>query len=109
VRTETQDVVDLSDVVVVTGRVDVSTVAALRETLHAAVDRSAGQLVIDVAGVGTIDATGLAMLVGTQRRAHARGHDLVLRDVPVRMARLLRATRLDRVLRSEVAVPVGAV
>lgn len=99
----------LDDTVVLTGRVDASTVAALRETLHAAVDRSEGRLVIDVAGVSSIDAIGLGMLVGTQRRANRLGREIVLRDVPVRMARLLKVTRLDRVLRAEAAVPVGAV
>ncbi len=94
--------------VVVAGRVDVSTVGVLRDRLHAAVDRSEGTIVIDVAGVDTIDATGLGMLIGTQRRANALGHHLVLRDVPARMARLLKVTRLDRVLRAEAAVPVGA-
>lgn len=106
-RQKAERVVDLRDVVVVTGRVDASTVAMLRETLHAAVDGSDGQVVIDVAGVDTIDATGLGMLVGTQRRANERGLDLVLRDVPPRVARLLKVTHLDRVLRSEPAVPVG--
>ncbi|MGB9376738.1 MAG: STAS domain-containing protein [Mycobacteriales bacterium] len=94
--------------VVVTGRIDGSTVSALREILHAAVDRAEGRVVIDVSGVDTIDATGLGMLVGTHRRADALGHVVVLRDVPVRMAKLLRVTKVDRVLRSEVRLPVGA-
>jgi len=99
----------LDDIVVLSGRVDASTVATLRETLHAAVDRSQSCLVVDVAGVDTIDATGLGMLIGTQRRANSSGRELVLRGVPVRLARLLKVTRLDRVLRSEATVPVGAV
>ncbi len=107
-RTEQQPQASLARVVLVTGRVDGSTVAGLRETLHAAVDSSDGPIVVDVAGVDTIDVTGLAMLIGTRRRASALGHELLLRDVPVRMARLLRVTRLDRVLQAETDLPVGA-
>ncbi len=103
---EIEGLARVHSIVVLTGRVDASTVSTLRETLHAAVDSCEGWLVLDVAGVDTIDATGLGMLIGTQRRANARGRDLVLRDTPVRMARLLRRTGLDRVLRSESAVSI---
>lgn len=98
----------LDEIIVVTGRVDVSTVAGLREALHAAVERSGGRVVIDVSGVEAIDATGLGMLVGTQSRAQSRGKELVLRDVPDRMGRLLTVTHLGRVLPSEATAPAGA-
>ncbi len=87
--------------VVLSGRVDASTVSALRERVHGAVDSGAGRLVVDLAGVETIDVTGINMLIGAQRRAQRAGRDLVLRGVPFRVGRLLRVTRLDRVLHEE--------
>lgn len=87
------------------GRIDVLTVSEVRERLHAAVDAGAGTLVLDLSAVDGIDATGLGVLVGTQRRAQRRGQRLVLRGTPPRFARLLRATRLQRVLPTE---PVAA-
>ena len=84
--------------VVLTGRLDVSSVAEVRATLHQAIESGAGDLVIDVSGVELIDATGLGVLVGAHRRAALCGRRLVLHDVPPRVGRILRATRLDRVL-----------
>jgi hypothetical protein len=96
-------------------RVDASTVAVLRAELRAAVDAAgsgdagsrdvgsgdagdAGDIVLDVSTVQFVDATGLAMLLGVRRYAERAGRRLVLRGTPRRFARLLRATRLDRVL-----------
>lgn len=91
------------------GRLDASTVASCRRTLHAAVDQGTGTVILDVGGLEQLDATGLAMLLGTARRAELAGRDLVLRNVPPRVTRLLRLTRLNRVLREEPAalVPAG--
>jgi len=89
--------------VVLGGRLDVTTVADVRAALHAAVDRGTGSLVLDLSGVELVDATGLGVLVGTHRRAGRVGRGLVLRDVSDRLQRLLRRSRLDRVLTLEVA------
>lgn len=83
------------------GRVDVATAAAVRELLHAAVDACGGVLVVDLSAVELLDATGLGVLAGTHRRAERRGRQVVLRAVPIRTARLLRLTRLARLLRPE--------
>jgi anti-anti-sigma factor len=85
----------------VSGRVDTTTVSELRDRLHSAVDGGVGALVLDLSDVELIDATGLAMLVGTHRRAMRAGRELVLRGTPPRITRLLVATGLDRVLHSE--------
>ncbi len=87
--------------VVLTGRLDVSTVSVVRERLHAAVDAGTGLLVVDLSGVQSVDVTGLGMLAGTYRRAQAAGRTMVLRAVSPRVARLLHVTRLDRVLPME--------
>jgi anti-anti-sigma factor len=89
--------------VILTGRIDVHTVAEVRSALHAAVDAGQGDLMVDVSGVELVDATGLGMLVAAHRRAVARGRRMVLRDPSPRLARILRATRLHRVLSLEPA------
>lgn len=84
--------------VCVSGRLDVSTVADVREVLHSAVDHGCGDLHVDLAGLELVDATGLGLLLGAHRRAGRAGRRLVLHAVPARVHRLLLATRLDRVL-----------
>ena len=84
--------------VAVRGRLDVSTVADVRDLLHAAVDHGTGDLHCDLTDLELVDATGLGLLLGTHRRAGRAGRRLVLHAVPPRVHRLLLATRLDRVL-----------
>jgi anti-anti-sigma factor len=79
-------------------RVDVSTVTEIREALHAAVGAAPGRIVVDLARVELIDATGLGVLVGAHRRAVGSGQTFVLHRVPARVARMLHVTRLSRVL-----------
>lgn len=84
--------------VVLSGRLDVSTVADVRAVLHDAADAGTGDLVVDLRAVQMLDATGLGVLVGTHRRAERGGRRLVLRGVPPRIVRLLTRTRLHRIL-----------
>lgn len=81
-----------------TGRLDVTVAADARLALADAVDGGAGDLVLDVAALETVDVTGLGVLVGAHRRAGRSGRTLVLRDVTPSVSRLLLRTRLDRVL-----------
>lgn len=81
------------------GRLDVHQAADVRLALVTAVERGAGELVVDLSGLVALDATGLGVLVGAHRRAQRAGRVLVLRDVPPAVARLLFLTRLDKVLR----------
>jgi anti-anti-sigma factor len=83
------------------GRLDARSVAEVRAALWAAIDAGGGDLVVDVSGLETIDATGLGMLLGSDRRAKLAGRRLVFRDAAPRVLRLLRATRLHRVLTLE--------
>ena len=87
------------------GRLDVHTVADVRLLLHEAIDDGEGDLVLDLGEVDVADATALGVLVGAHRRAGRRGRRLVLRNVPPRLARMLIATRLYRILHIE--YPVG--
>ena len=83
---------------VLEGRLDVSAAADARLALAAALDEGTGELVLDLAACAGVDATGLGVLLGAHRRAGRAGRTLVLRDAPAPLARLLRRTRLDRVL-----------
>jgi anti-anti-sigma factor len=86
---------------VLAGHLDVHSVAEVRSALHTAIDVAGGELVVNLAEVDVLDATGLGVLVGAHRRAVRGGTRMILRDVPPRMLRLLRATRLHRVLEME--------
>lgn len=88
-------------VVALSGRLDVHAAADVRLALAAAVDAGDGDLVLDLAAVEAVDATGLGVLVGAHRRAQRAGRTLVLTEVPPQVGRLLFVTRLDKVLRTE--------
>ena len=79
----------------VTGDVDISTVAQLRECLFGLADRGE-TLIVDLNRVAFIDSAGLGALVGAARRAAAHGGSLhaVCARPPTR--RLLWLTGVDR-------------
>lgn len=91
---------DPGRVVVLAGHLDVHGAADVRLALADAVASGDGDLVIDLAALEAIDATGLGVLVGAHRRAGRTGRTLVLRDVTPAVGRVLFLTRLDRVLRT---------
>jgi anti-anti-sigma factor len=93
------EAVEPGQVVHLTGRLDIHAAADARLALADAVEAGSGDLVVDLASLDTLDATGLGVLVGAHRRAGRAGRTLVLRDVPAPVGRLLFLTRLDRVLR----------
>jgi anti-sigma B factor antagonist len=80
------------------GRLDVSAVAEVRAALHQAIDSGTGDLVVDLSAVELLDATGLGVLLGADRRAKQVDRRIVLRDASPRVLRILRVTRLHRVL-----------
>jgi anti-sigma B factor antagonist len=84
--------------VAVSGRLDVSTVADVRVALHEVLARGSGDLLIHLAQAEVHDATGLGVIVGVHHRARRLGRRLILVDVSPRLDRLLRASRLHRVL-----------
>jgi anti-anti-sigma factor len=89
--------------VVLSGRLDVHTVPDVRGVLHAAIDAADGDLVIDLAAVELVDTTGLGVLLSAHRRATRSGGRVVLRGVTPPLQRLLRVTRLHRILALEPA------
>ena len=91
-------VVDAARVVLV-GRLDAASVGDVRTLLHRVVPTGTGDFVLDVSGVEVADATGLGMLVGLHRVAERCDRHLLLDGVPPRLHRMLRATKLHRILR----------
>lgn len=84
--------------VTLAGRLDASTVGDARNALHAALQLDSGVFDLDVSAVEIGDATGLGLLVGLHRGAERRERRLVLHGVPPKLMRMLRATRLLRIL-----------
>jgi len=70
----------------------------LREQLLRMLRPAASRLVLDLSLVSNIDASGLAVLVGTQRRARLLGGSLRLAAVKPAVFMAVRAAGLDRVL-----------
>ena len=93
------DEVEPGQLVQLAGRLDVRAAADVRLALADAVESGTGDLVIDLAALEAVDATGLGVLVGAHRYAGRVGRTLVLRDVTPPVSRLLFLTRLDRVLK----------
>jgi anti-anti-sigma factor len=86
--------------VALSGRLDVHAAADVRLEIAEAVDSGHGELVLDLAQLESVDATGLGVLVSAHRRAQRAGRTLVLEDVPDPVGRLLLITRLDRILQT---------
>jgi anti-anti-sigma factor len=83
-------------IVSVHGGLDLPAAPVLREQLIDVLNRSAGPLLLDLAHVSACDTAGLAVLIGTQRRARLLGitMSLVAPSRPVSDA--LRSTGLGR-------------
>ena len=101
----------------VTGEIDISTVAQLRERLFELAD-SGGTLIVDLNRVTFIDSAGLGALVGTARRVAEHGgslHAVCSQPQPRRLLwmmgvdrRIPLATTVDEVLMSQVATGNGS-
>lgn len=84
-------------VVDVSGELDVTSVARVREQLHEALSARPGRLVVDLTGCPFVDACALTMLLDVHRRAWRAGGVLTLRGCSPRVLRLLSLTGLRRV------------
>jgi anti-anti-sigma factor len=83
-------------VMTVRGELDMATTAALRDQIVALLRETAAPVIIDLSGVAFCDASGLALLVGAQRRAKLHGVAVVLAGPRQNVSKLLRITGLDR-------------
>ena len=78
------------------GELDLASAPALRERLAGLLRPGSGRLVLDLSRVSFCDASGLAVLVGTARRARQLGGFLRLAAVSPQAARVLDLTGLHR-------------
>ena len=78
------------------GEIDILTSAALRRQLMGTLHYSTSMLILDLSDVSFCDPSGLAVLIGIQRRARAQGITLALTAPRPFMSRLLHLTGLDR-------------
>jgi anti-sigma B factor antagonist len=86
-------------IVALRGELDIATTPVLRERLNEALNTAAAlgkRLIIDLSGVSFCDASGLAVLIGTQRRARLHATPLCLAAPGPQMTKLLHITGLDR-------------
>jgi anti-anti-sigma factor len=95
-------------IVALRGDLDIATAPALRKhligTLHDSTP-SARLLILDLSEVAFCDAAGLAVLIGTQRRAHGLGITVRLVAPQPQVVKLLHITGLDRVLTIDHTLP----
>ena len=80
------------------GRMDVRCAPDVRLALHSVIASGSGDLFVHLGDVEIGDATGLGVLVECHRRAVREGRRLVVASITPRTERLLRASRLHRVL-----------
>ncbi len=67
---------------------------ALREAVIEALDAGAGNILGDLAGVTTIDSSGIGELVSAYTTVTNRGRKLALSNLPSKVADLLQITQL---------------
>jgi anti-sigma B factor antagonist len=85
-------------ITVLTGGLDAARVPAVREQLLRLLRPAASRLVLDLSLVSHIDAGGLAILIGTERRARLLGGSLRLAAARPAVSVAVRAAGLDRLL-----------
>jgi anti-anti-sigma factor len=83
-------------IVRLSGSLDFAAAKELRERLIDVLHRGASPLIIDLSRVPFGDESGLAVLIGTQRRARLLGTEMLLAAPSPPVAELLRSTGLHR-------------
>ena len=78
------------------GDLCIASAPALREQLHNLLQPSASQLIIDLSAVECADASGLAVLVASARRAGLLGGSLRLAAPSPEVARVLAVTGMNQ-------------
>jgi anti-anti-sigma factor len=83
-------------VIAIRGELDLATTAPLRDRILTILKDTTSPVIVDLSGVSFCDASGLALLVGTQRRATMHGLTVALAAPRPNLHKLLRITGLDR-------------
>jgi anti-anti-sigma factor len=82
--------------VAIHGELEPTTAASLRERLLIVLHHSALPMIVDLSGVSSSEAAGLAPLIGARRRGQLRGISVSLAAPRPYLIRLLRTTGLHR-------------
>lgn len=82
------------------GRLNMVSAPQLKTAITEAVEGGRARVVVDLAGVGFMDSSGLGVLIGGLKRARQDGGDLRITGVTQQVATVLQLTNLDRVLHS---------
>ena len=96
-------------IVALRGDLDIASAPAVRERLLSLLHPGARRLVVDMSAVRYADASGLAVLVSTQRRAFLLGGGLRLAALRPEVAGVLTATGLSRHLAAYPTVQAAVV
>lgn len=83
-------------VVRLSGGLDFAAAPALREQLIDVLHRGTGLLILDLSNVLSCDTAGLAVLIGTQRRARLLGATMRLLAPSPPVTKVLHSNGLDR-------------
>jgi anti-sigma B factor antagonist len=85
-------------VVTVCGELDLSTVAELTRSLAPVIEAHPHALVLDLAGLGFIDSTGLSLIVRTSKELQSHEGTLALAHATPPVRRVLEIVGLDQLL-----------
>ena len=83
-------------VLALTGEIDMQSASVLRDRVDA-LEVSSGTLVLDLAGVGFVDSSGLGALLGIKKQQDGGGGRLLLTRLSPAVTRLIEITKMDRV------------
>ncbi|HSE71640.1 MAG TPA: STAS domain-containing protein [Nocardioidaceae bacterium] len=86
------------------GHFDVRSTGMVREALYERIERTSGNVVVDLADVEAIDATALRVLAAASKLMERQGRALILRGCSPALRRILAFTRLRRLVTVERAV-----
>ncbi|HZJ06685.1 MAG TPA: STAS domain-containing protein [Nocardioidaceae bacterium] len=87
--------------VVLTGRFDVRSTFMVREALYQHINSSSEDVVVDLSGLESIDATALKVLAAATRVMEREGRHLILRGCSPALRRIIALTRLRRLVQIE--------
>lgn len=87
------------------GHFDVRSTGIVRDALYERIERTSGNVVVDLGDVEAVDATALRVLAAASKLMERDGRSLILRGCSPALRRILAFTGLRRVVTVERAIP----